>query len=104
MAIRQRGGQGRDVTRGLRSHEKEAAHRSACVRLPISNYLHMRVAFGARSILKLHGARESREFSIRGIIVNRASLFISVIIATLYLPYPCVKHTLVIFKLSSRYF
>lgn len=77
----QRGGQGRDATRGLRSHEKEAAHRTACVRLPISNYLHTRVAFGVRSILESHGAGESREFSIRGIIVNRASLFISVIIA-----------------------
>lgn len=46
--VREREGQGRNATRGLRSHEKETSHHSVCVPLPISNYLHKRIAFGAR--------------------------------------------------------
>lgn len=70
-------GQGRNATRGLRSHEKETAYHSACVSLSISNYLHTRVAFGAES-LELHITRISWIFPL--IIVNRASLFIFIII------------------------
>jgi len=82
--LRQCGGQGRDATRGLRSHEIKAAHRSACVRLPISNYLHTRITFVVRKIL------ESREiswifFSKALSLIVTASLFLSLLRRTLYL-------------------